>query len=370
MFGGDPQHSGRNSTAGPEAPVLQWSFPATNPSAPAVANNGTVYLPAVSASDFTTGVLYAIDSSGNQIWKSNLPFVPAKTSPSIGPDGTIYVRGLYTGPIVHAMFTESVSALSPSGNILWTFSATVFDLANSGLAQHSPLVAPDGTVYVSFENFVFYALNKDGSVRWSRNLSGAPFTAATIGVDGTIYINNFSNLIALNPAGNVTWSVPLSSSGGLGWPSIGADGVVYLDTANGLYAFNPSNGAVQWQVALPGSVTSATPSIGADGTIYQIAGTSLVALTSAGSILWSVNQNVGNASSATQGAAVIGADGIIYTRTNNKVFALNSTGTQKWALNVPNSFSGDGSIVLANSAVYVNSNDLCVSCFSGVTKYK
>jgi outer membrane protein assembly factor BamB len=146
---------------------------------------------------------------------------------------------------------------------------------------------------------------------------------------------------------------------------------VYLDTANGLLlAFNPSNGSIQWQAVLPGSVTSATPSIAADGTIYQIAGSSLFALTSGGSILWSVNQNVGDASSATQGASLIGADGTIYTRTNNKVFAFNSSGAQKWVLDVPNSFSGDGSIVLADSALYVNSNDLCVSCFSGVTKYK
>jgi outer membrane protein assembly factor BamB len=239
----------------------------------------------------------------------------------------------------------------------------VFDLANSGLVQHSPLVAPDGTIYVSFENFVFYALNRDGSVRWSRGLSGAPYTAPTIGMDGTIYINNFSNLIALNPAGNVIWSVPLSSSGGLGWPSIGADGVVYLDTANGLLlAFNPSNGSIQWQAVLPGSITSATPSIGADGTIYQIAGTSLFALTSGGAVLWSVNQNVGNASSITQGASLIGADGTIYTRNSNKVFAFNSDGTPKWVLDIPNSFSSDGSLVLANGAVYVNS--------SGLTMYK
>jgi hypothetical protein len=32
--------------------------------------------------------------------------------------------------------------------------------------------------------------------------------------------------------------------------------------------------------------------------------------------------------------------------------------------------SPPGSIVLANSAVYVNSIELCASCFSGVTKYE
>src|SRR4051794_18683558 len=105
-------------------------------------------------------------------------------------------------------------------------------------------------------------------------VSGAPYTAAVIGIDGTIYIDNYSDLFALNPAGNQLWSVSLSSKGGTGWPSIGADGMIYLDTFDGLLdAFNPSNGSMQWQTPMPGSVTAATPSIGADGTIYQVAGT-------------------------------------------------------------------------------------------------
>ncbi len=378
-FGGDLQHSGRNASIGPDSPALQWSFPASNPSAPAVANNGTIYLPSAITTSFggalfhTTGAIYAIDSGGNQIWKTTLSYEPAKVSPSIGPDGTIYIRGLDIGP-TGSTYVETMSAISPSGSVLWEFSKG-FTGPPLKLGQHSPIVGPDGTIYVSFEDFNFYAINKDGSLKWSRRLSGAPYTATTIGLDGTIYINNFSNLTAMNSAGTQLWSVPLSSSGGQGWPSIGADGAIYLDVANStLIAFNPATGplvgSILWQTSLPGSASLATPSIGADGTIYQIAGTNLVALTSSGSLLWTVNQAVGNGGSITQSEPVIGADGTIYTRTDSRVFSFNPNGSQKWILDVSSSLSGNGSIVLSNGALYVNSNDTCSSCFSGLTKYK
>lgn len=149
----------------------------------------------------------------------------------------------------------------------------------------SPAIAPDGTIYTGSGNDFLYALNADGTLKWTYEAGQTPGQAMSaspaIGSDGTIYAASYDRqLYAINPDGTLKWVFPtktvLSSS-----PAIGSDGTIYaggtnLDkivyscgvtvTIGRLYAVNP-DGSKKWDFTLSGVVNS-SPAIGTDGTIY------------------------------------------------------------------------------------------------------
>jgi hypothetical protein len=88
------------------------------------------------------------------------------------------------------------------------------------------------------------------TVAWSKNLGGDVRTAPAIAADGTIYAGNdnllLPKLYAINPDGTTKWTASslfaCESS-----PAIAADGTVYIGNNTGqLQAFNPANGTVKW----------------------------------------------------------------------------------------------------------------------------
>lgn len=152
----------------------------------------------------------------------------------------------------------------------------------------SPAIAPDGTLYIGSGNDFLYAINPDGTLKWTYEAGQADgqvmAASPAIGSDGTIYAASYDRqLYAINPDGTLKWVFPtktvLSSS-----PAIGSDGTIYaggtsLDkivyscpngsvtvTMGGLYAVNP-DGSMKWVVPLSGTVNS-SPVVGSDGTIY------------------------------------------------------------------------------------------------------
>jgi outer membrane protein assembly factor BamB len=104
----------------------------------------------------------------------------------------------------------------------------------------SPAIGADGTVYIGSLDSKLYALNADGTFRWSYTTGNQVYGSPAIGADGTIYIGSYdNNLYALNPDGTLKWSY---TTGGhiLGSAAIGSDGTVYIGSYdNKLYALNP-----------------------------------------------------------------------------------------------------------------------------------
>jgi len=118
-------------------------------------------------------------------------------SPAIGSDGTIYVGSL----------DNNLYAINPDGTQKWTF-------ATGDFVESTPAIGSDGTIYVgSNDFFAFYAINPDGSQKWRAFSTGEDVTSSpAIGSDGTIYVgSNDNNLYAI-----------IGSSGGLAsgapWP--------------------------------------------------------------------------------------------------------------------------------------------------------
>jgi len=219
-------------------------------SSPAIAPDGTIY---IGSGD---GNLYAIDSTnGNEKWRFTIPIPPSQfippgtkktytmveSSPAIGSDGTIYV-----GSAVK-MFDQEDNPLSTIGKLyaidpntrteIWSFPSDNYIDAE---VWSSPAIALDGTIYFGTgwgSDSNVYAINPDGTQKWSLSTGGSVESSPIIGSDGTIYVGSSDrNLYAINPNGTVKWTYNTPCCGWVASPAIGADGTIYA-LNDKLYAF-------------------------------------------------------------------------------------------------------------------------------------
>jgi outer membrane protein assembly factor BamB len=212
--------------------------------------------------------------------------------------------------------------------------------------RSSPVIANDGTIYMGSEDGKLYAINPDGTAKWSyttwgRINAGAP----AIGSEGTIYVGSVAGyspdsqsyymeharLYAITPDGTLKWyftSEGISSYDAFS-PTIAPDGTIYAG-ADKLYAID-ADGTLKWSYDT-GSV-AVTPALGPDGTIYVLSASDgrLYVVNPNGTLKWSYRTgatDVGNLWSSP----TVGSGGTIYFGTigDNKVYALNPDGSLKW----------------------------------------
>src|SRR5207244_8429553 len=132
----------------------------------------------------------------------------------------------------------------------------------------SPTIGPDGTIYVSDEGFRIVAVNPDGALKWQVWTHGEVVGPPAVAPDGTIYVQiddppptgscaDTLNkcLVALNPDGAIEWG--LLDYGGFQSPSAGSDGIRYIDSLG-----VNSSGTCRWRV----KPTVRSASLGSGGT--------------------------------------------------------------------------------------------------------
>jgi outer membrane protein assembly factor BamB len=119
-----------------------------------------------------------------------------------------------------------------------------------------PAIGPDDTIHVAADDATLYAINPDGSPKWTFNLTDNNDAAPGIDPnDGTVYSDIFgSSLVAIRPNGTEKWRTNVGSDID-STPAVGPDGNIYFgtDTAR-LYALEPVNGNVIWQFPTGGDV--------------------------------------------------------------------------------------------------------------------
>lgn len=233
-----------------------------------------------------------------------------------------------------------------------------YDVGNG--IESSPVIGPDGTIYVGIFKDRFYAFNPDGTVKWILERSGEEFrSTAAIGKDGTIYVGATSDHVslynimhddkseygtpkvyALNPDGSVKWEFITGGlySGTYSAPLIGPDNTIYMGsgetrmkpgTVGGgrLWAINP-DGTGKWDFYTDNAFYT-TPAMSEDGsTIYATcADYNIYALqTSNGNEVWHFTSG-----EAYDGSPTIGEDGTIYAGSVDKnLYAFSPDGTVKW----------------------------------------
>jgi outer membrane protein assembly factor BamB len=258
---------------------------------------------------------------------------------------------------------------------------------SSGLKWHrsdygqiyaSPSIGDDGTVYAGNRSNWFYAVNLDGTLKWSYNTGSVHDSSPAIGSDGTIYVGGRDvfpggpgfKFFAFNPSGTLKWKK--DGIGGNSSPARGLDGTIYFSSSpwnfpyyidGNLYALNPENGNILWSQPFGGD---ASPAVGSDGTVYHVSGYKLYAFSpNNGSIKWTLDPLVNPFSMAPAASPIVDADGTIFFAVYNVLIAANPNGTEKWRYTFPNmkgiselSLGSDGTLYFGFSgslyALYAN----------------
>jgi len=254
------------------------------------------------------------------------------SSPTIGPDGTIYVGST----------DRKVYAINANGTLKWTFQS-------NAEIYSSPAVDSNNTIYVGASQD-FYAINQDGSLKWSQDYFN---TKPKLIANSTIYIWESGDLKALNLDGSLKWTYEANAAWTLSSPLVGPDGIIYIGSTSydKLFAITP-DGNLKWLNA-DLELGKSSPAIGPDGTLYvgsDWINKKLYAINSNGNLKWSYQTN-GEPTTAT-----IGSDNTIYFGSRNKLIALNSNGTLKWtyqANDFVNSTPGIGS----DGTIYIGTSD-------------
>jgi outer membrane protein assembly factor BamB len=283
-------------SAQPNTSHRRWMFPigATVVQSPAIGSDGTIYIGTGMFYDYTpVDTLYAIRPDGTPKWKRNVGRAVHSSVALDEEDNLYFLAGNFeTDDRMDAV----ILSYDSSGNFRW-MSEHIGWMYPQPFTGFTPAIASDGTVYAC-GRYSLFALNKDGTKRWSydfplRDMTnwqtgqieevGDHYSAPTLGPDGTLYVNNWSGghgpneyvqggVYAINPDGTLKWRT--HDAGGTAAPVIGADGTIYSaissyqdsDTPK-LLAINPEDGTLKWSVETVLYI-QASPSIGPDGTVY------------------------------------------------------------------------------------------------------
>lgn len=267
--------------------------------------------------------------------------------------------------------TGRTTLVGPSANdVMWTFP----------LAREPgfPVTGADGTIYLPVgttqdgDGFL-YAIDPDGSQKWSLPLPGGPAsTAPAIGPDGTIYVHmnggegNIAaqeRVWAVNPNGTQKWEKNLGTaftSSVQSSPAVTADGNVWVGSINtNLYALNPTNGNVVCSVSPSVSSIASSPAISPDGTVYIIdSSTHLFAVEPDCDVSWEFQLSDDGIAGGNDQSPAVAADGTIWAPSiDENVYAVNPNGTFKCRFEVGDTVRSSPAIA-SDGTVYVSADGL------------
>lgn len=337
MFRHDRQHTGRSVYTGPGEPTLQWSYQTNDgvASSPSIGPDGTIY---VGSGwywyETTDSALYALNTDGSLKWKFNTEG-GIFSSPAVDDKGTIYFGSLDS-------YLYAVEDSVTYGKLKWRT-----DLGYRCFG--SPVVGDDGTSYIGALNFRIYGIDSAGVIKWLDMVNYCVFSSAAIDPDGLIYCGakdqrlyahrdldtNFervwqhefgtfysSRLVDTSPA--------IADDGTIyvGTDQYGAAGVIPSPADTSFWAINP-DGSRKWGFYIGDGVES-SPAIGFDGTLYFGSYDScLYAVRDMGGygrLLWKYKTG-----GPIDASPTVGGDGTIYIGSRDSVmYAFNPDGTILW----------------------------------------
>ena len=271
---------------------MKWGLPSKGAGlvleAPVVGADGTVYVVP------NNGILYAVRPTGSIKWKLPIRGSGKEGTLALGHDGTIYVP-------VRTKGDNYLVAVGPDGTKKWS-------LETGSGGSSSPLVGPDGTIYVGG----IRAIKADGTLK--AKFRGSLRGGMAIDRDGTLYLNMDREFGAMQSDGTKAWSF---KSLYRIVPVIGPNGVIYAANSRGaLYAFG-RDGTKLWETSGNWGAgrygDEAYPAVGSDGTIYVATERGkLYAFSSKGVKKWEADTG---ASRSRNPWPVIGPDGTVYVGT-------------------------------------------------------
>jgi len=217
-----------------------------------------------------------------------------------------------------------------------------------GRIAASPVIGPDGTIYVGSVDGTFNAIRRDGRMRWSY-VAGTPiFSTAAISESGVVYVGcDDDTLLAFTADGAVRWSYrqkqDVDSS-----PVIADDGIIYVG-GEGLHAVS-SSGERRWMSYLGGQHVSATPAVLPDGRVAVGSHDHRVyAVQPDGTTSWAF---------ATGGpvegpVSALGGGDLVFGSGDGKVYRLSADGGRRFAVDVGGAVRGGVACAADEETLYV-----------------
>jgi outer membrane protein assembly factor BamB len=333
MYGGNAQHTGASPASGPAAPNVKWMFRVgLLANSPAIGADGSIYFGSLD------GNLYAVDPEGAELWRATVGQVSGV--PALSAEGVIYVG--MASPV-----EEMFYALYRDGSVAWRYHL------DSHIVESSPLVGPDGTVYLAATNAQtgggsVVALGADGSERWRYEVGSRLLFSPALSPDGTLYVGaRNGNLYALNSDGSLKWQTPrgaVSSS-----VAVGADGTIYLGSSSDYQALNPTDGVQIWTFSPVDGQADSAPTVGRGGRIYVSSSSNeLYSLNPDGTVAWAFSaEPEGEREVHFSSPGTIDAAGVLYVGTREgELCAVNPDGILRWRLLLP-----EGGMILVGPAL-------------------
>jgi hypothetical protein len=356
MHGRCPDQDSRGDAVVASNPREAWALATGGPpSSPVVGADGTAYL----ASGTT---LFAISPAGIVLWMRSFASTLAG-SPALGQDGSLYVLS----SVSQSGTDAALDALDlATGDTHWTQ-----DLGPD--TPHSPVLAPDGTIYLCGVAMIRALSPTDGSEKWRATYpvnTSDSLTSPAVGADGTVYValDGVRNLVAITPSGATAWSFDVKQHDPryeLGAdmfvdPVVGPDGTVYIasgldePTFTTVFAVRP-DGSLRWTRDFPpgpnGDVAVGA-GVARDGSVVfvNLEGTA-ASFTADGQLAWAVDtQDTATSLVLTgEGTALVGG----YYK--NVLTAIARDGSVAWA----HTFLGsvDSPVIGAAGVVLVPTED-------------
>lgn len=189
----------------PAAPTVRWIFPTAGKvdQTPALATDGTLYVPAMSMSQKR---LYALNPNGTQKWVFGPMTTGSENSayPIVGADGVIYL-GL----------NMSVYALSPAGSVLWTYATTNFIMSFPLIGgTAAPETGGPAVLYLPSRDHNIYKISGMRTGPGENNPpvadAGGPYGPALVGQTVTF---DGSGSFDPDPGDVITWSWDFGDGG-------------------------------------------------------------------------------------------------------------------------------------------------------------
>jgi outer membrane protein assembly factor BamB len=291
------------------------------------------------------------------LWKFRTD-ASVNASPVIGPDGTIFL----------ASTDGRLYALTQIGAEKWSFQAkeSIFS---------TPAIGGDGTIYFSDLAGNYYALNPDGTQKWIYSFSAGTdrrITASPAVTDGGIsYVPSWNNqLCAITPAGNSLWCASLkgmlSSS-----PALDSNGDVYIagqdvnqSTAFAVYKFAPDSSTQRWkfsnELGIDRNRAISTPAIDTQRNCLYVGMTG-----DSNGILYELRLNDGSLVRQVDfvrgilSSPAIGSDGTLYVGSlDGSLYAIDpDTGKTRWQFDAEGNYLIGSPTVDGAGNIYIGDSD-------------
>jgi outer membrane protein assembly factor BamB len=275
----------------------------------------------------------------------------ADGSPIVGIQGMIYALG------------SSLYAINPDGTTKWTFSlgGGQFDYATT-----TPTQGPDGSLYFEAYSGNLYAVSSGGTQLWTLPISQGIFDTDAAIWNDTIYVGSWDGLLyALNFDGTTKWTFAMGPShmGLYAAPAI-SHNILYMPNVNtafpgataGVYKLRANTGVEMREFQLLHMATFGfAPAVGSDGSVYQVdTRGNLVKFTPSGRA-WSVQIAPPNGDHYVDfwSSPAIGADGTVYVGSmDGSLYSVSPSGTVNWTFPLGGESTSSPAIG-ADGAIYI-----------------